>query len=182
MMRLPNQSSHSTQAAGELGLRHIRQRMWRYIIFLLPILLNGCSTLFLSRDQFAGSYMQDGLIWGTAASMELRADGSYFIADEVVECMPNFEKGPQYGVSYAKGKWLVDGNELVLTQSEYHQGNFASTGNFGSFRFRISVSIFNPRLIQVGVKSPMIMKKIKGRIQKVPESNHSSEPATRAVH
>jgi hypothetical protein len=149
----------------------VGKKMWRHTLILSLILLAGCSTLFLSRNQLVGTYIQDGLIWGSMASMELRFDGSYLIGDDVVECVPDLEKESQYGVSYAKGTWRLDNDELVLTQSESHQGNFVSTGNFGNLRLRVSGSIFSMRLVQQGVKSPLVMKRLKGSGEKERQPN-----------
>ncbi|MBK8478136.1 MAG: hypothetical protein IPL39_18065 [Opitutaceae bacterium] len=133
----------------------------RSAIILPFALLCGCASVFIGKDQLAGEYIQDGLIWGSMARLVLQSDGVYLLGDEVVECVPDPSGEPQYQPSFAKGLWSLQRGVLVLEQKESHQGNFVSTGDFGNLQFEVSGLPWKIRLIQRGKKSPWSFKRSK---------------------
>lgn len=124
----------------------------------LLLFLVGCATTPASPQRLTGRYIQSSLSWGSATSLYLEADGTYLIGDEVVECVPNLEQESEYGISYARGRWTENGGVLQLVQTEAHQGNFMSTGDYGNLRFTISRSGKELLLTQRDAKSPLVLR------------------------
>ena len=129
----------------------------------IAVLLTSCATMLVDRDRLVGLYAQDGLIWGSMATLELRADGSYTLGDEVVPCAPGDDEASKYEPSYASGTWRMERGLVLLSQNQSHEGSPLSRADFGNLKFEIGGSIGAIRLRQIDSEHPLLFKKSKRR-------------------